>query len=246
MDVNQLPLESDSVKDEVNYAEPIKPSVQYDEFKSTFKRHSSIEDTYKKLMIQNKPSSPNRANKLTGMPDKGKFKDFRNTILKPSNMNVKMRDRMSSMINASSFKMKFKPKDEYSKNNENLYSRFSREYSMERPDNFQKVQTYNHETNMKNKYSKRHNFEYQNLFRVSQIHGTSKSNFKKEMLVNQMREVFTTSQKPYYTELRNPSSSHLKNMTERRQSGLKQNKLLFSQTSNVQTMLKVSVSKPIV
>lgn len=63
------------------------------------------------------------------------------------------------------------------------------------------------------------------------------------MLVNQMREVFTTTQKSYYADLRLTGNNHLKNMTERRQSAIKQNKLLFSQTTNVQSILKVSVNK---
>lgn len=178
MDIQQLPLESDSVKDEVIYREPIKPSVQYDEFKSNLKRHSSIEDTYKKLTIQNKTSSPNRTNRQINIPDKINFTDFRNTILKPSNINTKVKERMSSMINGSSFKMNLKTKDEYSKNNENLYSRFSKEYSKERPDNVQKVQAYNHEANVTNKYNKRYSCGYQNLFRASREYGTNKSNFK--------------------------------------------------------------------
>jgi hypothetical protein len=58
-----------------------------------------------------------------------------------------------------------------------------------------------------------------------------------------MREVFTTTQKSYYADLRLTGNNHLKNMTERRQSAIKQNKLLFSQTTNVQSILKVSVNK---
>jgi hypothetical protein len=164
-------------------------------------------------------------------------RSFKNTALKPSNMAHRVNSYKPLKVSRSRFKTNIRPRDEDVKINGNFYTKFSREYSKERPDNPQKLRAYKQEKKASN-YSKKYSFGSINLFKPPRENEANRSNFKKEMLVNQMREVFTPNQKPYI-ETRTSNNNHLKIMAERRQITLKSNKILFSQTACVQSNSKV-------
>jgi hypothetical protein len=164
-------------------------------------------------------------------------RSFKSTALKPSNMVHRVNSYKPLKVSGSRFKTNVRSRDENIKINGNFYTKFSREYSKERPDNPQKLRAYKQEKTASN-YSKKYSFGSINLLKLPRENGANRSNFKKEMLVNQMREVFTSNQKPYI-DTRTPNNNHLKIIAERRQSALKSNKFLFSQTACIQSNSKV-------